>query len=154
MHDPMPRAYIFARTAATILAECEGKLTKLQHEKLVALNTVLQTTNRYGADGFMREIVDTIMEKKAEMILAATTVKDIRELSLPPKPYFDGAKWHISKNSVPEEEMVMWSLTSMAAPLTVEATRRYEELFKRFFGTSINDIFNNQNLTEKSKGGV
>ena len=44
MHDPMPRAYIFARTAATILAECEGKLTKLQHEKLVALNTVLQTT--------------------------------------------------------------------------------------------------------------
>ena len=69
MHDPMPRAYIFARTAATILAECEGKLTKLQHEKLVALNTVLQTTNRYGADGFIREIVDTIMEKKAEMIL-------------------------------------------------------------------------------------
>lgn len=153
MHDPMPRAYIFAQTAATIVAEYDEKPTQLQREKLVALGKVFTATNSYSMDGFMREIVDTIMEKKAKLILAATTVKDVRELSLPPKPYFDGAKWHISKNSVPEEEMVLWSLTSMSAPLTAEATRRYEELFKQFFGVSISDICCNPNLADKLKGG-
>lgn len=153
MHDPMPRGYTFARSAATIIAEQDKEPTKLQQEKLKALGKVFRATNSYAADGFMREIVDTIMEKKAEMILAATTIKDIRELSLPPKPYFDGAKWHISKNSVPEEEMVLWSLTSMFAPLTVEATRRYEELFKQFFCVSINDVICNPNLADNLKGG-
>ena len=153
MHDPMPRAYTFAKATATIIVKHGEKPTKLQREKLAALSKVFNATNSYGADGFMREIVDTIMEKKAELILSATTVKDVRELSLPPKPHFDGVKWHISENSVPEEEMVWWSKASLAAPLTHEAVKRYEELFKQFFGVSINDIIRNPNLADKLKGG-
>lgn len=153
MHDPMPRGYTFAQAAATIIAEQDKEPDKLQREKLKALSKVFRATNSYADDGFMREVVDTIMEKKAEMILSATTIKDVQELSLPPKPYFDGAKWHISKNSVPEEEMVLWSRTSTLTPLTVEATKRYEELFKQFFGASIDDIICNPNLADNLKGG-
>lgn len=88
----------------------------------------------------MKKILDAIMEKKARMILDATSIQDVRELSNPPKPYYDGNKWICSKNSVPEEEMIWWSKTSLRAPLSSEAVERYAELFKQFYGMSVDEL--------------
>lgn len=74
------------------------------------------------------------------MILDATSVNDVREISTLPKPCYDGNKWHSSKNSVPEEEMVWWSKVALKAPLVSEAVKRYEELFEQFYGVSIDEI--------------
>lgn len=94
----------------------------------------------YVKDGFDEKILDAIMEKKARLILDATSIQDVRELSNPPKPYYDGSKWMCSKNSVPEEEMIWWSKASLRALLSSEAVERYAELFKQFYGMSVDEL--------------
>jgi len=36
--------------------------------------------------GFDERLLDSIMEKKAKLILAATSIKDVKDLGDPPKP--------------------------------------------------------------------
>lgn len=142
MNNPMPRMYTYASAITKLAFEHDNEPDKLFNEKFAALKKVYATVEWYAKDGFIDPIVDTIMEKKAQMILDATSVKDVRELSEPPKPQYDGNKWHSSKNSVPEEEMVWWSKTSLKAPLAYEAVKRYQELFKQFFGADVDEIMN------------
>ena len=39
-----------------------------------------------------------------------------------------------SKYCIPEEEMIMWSCTSLKAPLNEAGFKRYMQLFKEVFG--------------------
>ena len=142
MNNPMPRMYTYAMAIAALIVKHDDENDKLLNEKFEAIKRVYATVEWYAKDGFMEQIVDTIMEKKAKMILDATSVKDVRELDNPPKPQYDGNKWYNSPNSVPEEEMVWWSKTSLKVPLSYEAMRRYEELFKQFFGMSVDEMMN------------
>ncbi len=140
MNDPMPRIYTYAMAIATLAIEHDDEADKLLNEKFEALKKVYATVEWYAKDGFMERLLDTIMEKKAKMILDATSIKNVREIADPPKPQYDGNKWHASPSSVPEEEMVWWSKTSMRAPLGYEAVKRYEELFEQFYGVSVDEI--------------
>lgn len=140
MNNPMPRMYTYAMAVAMLAIDHTDELDKLINEKLQALKRTFALVEKYAKDGFERRIVDTIMEKKSKMILDATSVNDVREISALPKPYYDGNKWRSSKNSVPEEEMVWWSKVSLKAPLVSEAVKRYEELFEQFYGVSVDEI--------------
>jgi len=140
MNDPMPRIYTYAMAIAMLAIEHGNEADKLLNEKIEALKKVYATVEWYAKDGFMGRLLDTIMEKKAKMILDATSIKNVRELADPPKPQYDGNKWHTSPNSVPEEEMVWWSKVSLRAPLAYEAVKRYEELFEQFYGVSVDEI--------------
>lgn len=142
MNDPMPRMYTYAMAIATLIVKHGDEKEKLLNEKFEAIKRVYATVEWYAKDGFMERLVDTIMEKKAKMILEATSIKDVRELSSPPKPQRDGDKWYLSQNSVPEEEMIWWSKTSLKAPLAYDAVQRYKELFEQFFGMSVDEIMN------------
>lgn len=101
---------------------------------------VIRCENVYQREEAVKFLVDVIMEKKSRMILDAKTIKDVRELSEPPEPRYTGNGWVVSENSVPEEEMIWWSKTSLRAPLTHEATKRYMELFKQFYGKSVDEL--------------
>lgn len=140
MNNPVPRMYTYAMAIAMLVIDHSDEPDKLVSEKLQALKRTFALVETYAKDGFERRIVDTIMEKKSKMILDATSVNDVRELSVPPKPYYNGNKWLSSKNSVPEEEMVWWSKVSLRAPLVSEAVKRYEELFEQFYGVSVDEI--------------
>lgn len=142
MNEPMPRIYTYAMAIATLAIEHGDEADKLLNEKFEALKRVYGTVEYYAKEGFMKSLVDTIMEKKAKMILGATSVKDVREIASLPKPQYDGNEWYASANSVPEEEMVLWSMTSLRAPLAYEAVKRYEELFEQFYGVSVDEIMN------------
>lgn len=130
MSNRNPRMLTYAMAIAELFVSSEGQKENLLHEKFEALRKSWSYIEVYAKDGFSEEILDAIMEKKAKMILSAKTIKDVRELSEPPKPYYTGNGWAVSKNSVPEEEMVLWSKASLRAPLTQEAMERYMELFK------------------------
>lgn len=140
MSNRNPRMLTYAMAIAELFVSSEGQKENLLYEKFEALRKSWSYTEVYAKDGFSEEILDAIMEKKAKMILGAKTIKDVRELSEPPKPYYTGNGWAVSKNSVPEEEMVLWSKASLRAPLTQEAMERYMELFKQFYGKSVDEL--------------
>ena len=140
MEDRDPRMLIFAMTIAELVVNPERQKDSLVGVKIKALKKSWALLEYYAKDGFSEQILDTIMEKKAKLILDATTIKDINEIAEPPKPQYDGNKWWSNKNSVPEEEMIWWSKASLRAPLSYEATMRYMELFKNFYGKSIHEI--------------
>lgn len=127
-------------TIAELFMRPESESDKLLEEKFEALRKVFSYTEMYEKEGFAAVILDTIMEKKADMILKAATLKDIRELANPPKPHYDGRRWRVSKNSVPEEEMLWWSMASLKAPLNREATERFEDLFRQFYGKDVDEM--------------
>lgn len=137
----MPRLLTYAEALAKLIVESgEPTAEKLREAKYNALQKSWALLETYAAEGFDEEILDAIMEKKARMILFATSVKELHELSGPPKPYYDGDAVRCSLNSVPEEEMIWWSKASLCAPLTQAACDRYMKLFKDFYGASIDEF--------------
>ena len=140
MGERNPRMLTYAMAIAELIVSSESQKESLLAEKFEALKKSWLLLEYYASEGFDEKILDTIMEKKSKMILDATSVKDIRELSEPPKPYYTGNTWVASINSVPEEEMIWWSKASLKAPLSREATERYMELFKAFYGSEADII--------------
>lgn len=133
MNEPMPRDYTYAMAIAALLVE-ENRNKRLWGAKFDAIHTVFETCERYGEESFDSRVVDTIMEKKAQMILDATSVQDVKEIALPPKPRYDGRNWHLTKNNVSEEEMICWAIASTRATLVREACERYLHLLEDFYG--------------------
>lgn len=75
-----------------------------------------------------------MVEKRLKLIAGATTIKDIKEIENEPKPRYTGNGFVTGKFSVPEEEMIVWSLTSLEAPLIPAGFDRYMALFRQVFG--------------------
>lgn len=140
MEERNPRMLTCAMAIAELIVNSENQKETLLAEKFEALKKSWSLLELYASEGFDEKILDAIMEKKSAMILGATSVKDIREISEPPKPYYTGNTWVASENSVPEEEMIWWSKASLKAPLSQEATERYIELFRNFYGSGADKI--------------
>lgn len=140
MEDRNPRMLTYAMAIAELIVKSEGQKDSLIDSKFTALKKSWALLEYYARDGFSEQILDAIMEKKAKLILNATTIKDINEIAKPPKPQYNGNKWWSNKNSVPEEEMIWWSKASSRAPLCYEAAMRYMELFKDFYGQSVEEV--------------
>lgn len=140
MEERNPRMLTYAMAIAELIVNSENQKENLLAEKFEALKKSWSFLELYASEGFDEKILDAIMEKKSAMILDATSVKDIREISEPPKPYYTGNTWVASENSVPEEEMIWWSKASLKAPLSQEATERYIELFRNFYGSGADKI--------------
>lgn len=132
--DPLPWEYVYTFTFVELVFKDEKVPGRLTTAKLDALRKVAGIVETYEKYDFNRKIVDAIMEKKAKMLLEATTHEAIQEIVSLPKPYYDGTKWHVSKYSVPEEELVLWSIASAKAPLIPEAVDRYLAVFKQVYG--------------------
>jgi len=102
--------------------------------KLEAVSKVLQRISFYRSRGFLPHLIHCVFAKKMKMISEATTVKDLRAVSDVPKPHYNGNRVIPSDFSVPEEEIMIWSLTSELGPLNDAGFRRYMELFEELFG--------------------
>lgn len=78
--------------------------------------------------------------QKVQCLSDVTTLGDVKLLLEAPKPHFDGAKWYVGKYTVPEEELMVWSLTSMIEPLNSDACKRFESLFEQIYGINPDDL--------------
>lgn len=140
MEAEYPRTYTYAMAIATLLLSSDGENKKLTYEKFEALRKSASILESYASRGIDNRILDVIMEKKAKMILEATKVSDVRDIAIPKAPEFLGDGWSVSRFSVPEEEMIWWSMTSLKGPLNEPANKRFTELFKGFYGHSPDEL--------------
>lgn len=107
--------------------------------KYEAIRKVLSCTQYYRKHGIMSELVHAVFTKKLKMIKEADRVKDLKAIEKGCVPHFNGNQFIPGPFHIPEEELIMWSLTSLKAPLVSAGMKRYMELFKQVFGV---DIYN------------
>lgn len=87
---------------------------KLFDERVEALVKLYRRAEFYLKQGFLESIVCEFHRKKVEMIMQAETKGEITEILKLSKPHFDGKKFvYTSPYAVEEEELLLWSLTSL-----------------------------------------
>ena len=108
---------------------------KLVCDKIAALVQVNSIIQAYSSEGYDADrLLKPIAEKKIAFIKAAKSKKALEEILKQPKVHYDGN--HIvplGEHYVPEEELIIWSLTSLRAPLISAGTDRIMELMKQVY---------------------
>ena len=99
--------------------------------RLGAVSELQRYLHYYRQLGYMPKLLYAIADKKCRMIASATTKAEMQKLVRPNCPHYDGAGFIPDAYSVPEEELICWSETSLKGPLTAESFQRYMELFKQ-----------------------
>ena len=116
--------------AELIVADMPDSVRNLRFD---AMRQVQDYLHHYEVLGYMPGFLCVIAEKKCRYIMAATTKADMEQIIKPHCPYYDGNRFIPGPYSIPEEEMICWSETSMKEPLTSVGLGRYLELFHQVF---------------------
>ena len=106
---------------------------KLRSRRFDALRKMRGITAQYEKEGFLPELVETIFCKKADFIMRAKTKAELKEIVKPSTPRYSGGIFYPgSPYHVEEEELILWSKTSLKAPLISQGYKRYQELFEKY----------------------
>lgn len=114
--------------AEVIAADVSEHIRMLRFD---AMKRVQSYLHHYEKLGYMPKLLCAIAEKKCEYIMAVTSKAEVEQIVKPSCPHYDGNRFIPGQYSVPEEEMICWSETSLKAPLNSEACKRYLELFRQ-----------------------
>ena len=133
--DVEPLDTVFEQTAILMqLMEISNLKDAYSKAKAAALQNTLRRVNRYRKEGIRNDLVHLVFLKRLELIGKAKLIGDLRQIDHEPKPCFDGVRFYTTEWSIPEEEMIIWSLTSLLAPLKYQAVERYQQLIRDAFG--------------------
>ena len=144
MERANPRELTFVKGILDALLD-QASNAKLREEKFNAIHLAKSLTDKYAEWGIRNDLLDVIMQKKTNLILAADSISDIQRAAKPPKPRHNGATWIEDPFTVPEEELVLWLQMSPEI-----AYRRITKLFTQTFGFSAEDLGRN---VEKANDG-
>ncbi|HIT87123.1 MAG TPA: hypothetical protein IAB62_05095 [Candidatus Coprocola pullicola] len=115
--------------------------------RFFALSDLCNVMKRYCSYGFTNQLLIPICIKKIDFIKKAVSKAEIKRILSFEKPVYYGNQFVGSTYHIPEEELMMLSLTSLEAPLTERGYKRMEELFALWYGKKIEeaerDIRNN-----------
>ena len=117
----------------------------LEEERIKTLQLIFQRAWYYQERGMLEEIILAFVQKKTGMLQKAKTKGELQEISKPPKPVYNGNGFTPGKYDTEEEEVLLWSLTSLQAPLNDPAYKRYEELFCRLLPEKAKILFPEMN---------
>ena len=104
--------------------------------RTLRLNAISQLTahlNYYKKLGYIDRLLYAIAEKKGNMILETTSKTEMEKLLKARAPHYNGNTFFADKYSVPEEELICWSETSLRAPLNDAGAQRYYQVFSEIF---------------------
>ncbi len=120
----------------------DNRLTeKLRSRRFDALRKMRGITAQYEKEGFLPELIETVFCKKADFLMEAKTKAEIEEILKPSTPTYSGGNFQPGNQyHVEEEELILWSKTSLKAPLIPEAQKRYQELFEKYVGNGTKDV--------------
>lgn len=121
--------------AACIMPDPASESQSLSQARKRATQATLQRAAYYRGQSIRTDLVHVVVEKRLKLIARASTVAEIKEIEAEPKPRYTGGKFITSKFSVPEEELIVWSITSTKSPLIPAGVERYASLFRQVFGT-------------------
>lgn len=114
---------------------------KLRSRRFDALRKMRGIAAQYEKDGFLPELVETIFCKKAVFIMKATMKAELEEIVKPSIPRYSGGIFYPGNPyHVEEEELILWSKTSLKAPLIPQGYKRYQELFEKYIGHEAKDV--------------
>ena len=114
---------------------------KIRELQVSALRKLTGQLNYYEERGFSEMLLCAIAEKKGKLILETTTKLEMDRVVSPRAPHFNGNRFTSDKYSIPEEELIAWSETSLKGPLPPEAFNRCRELFNAIFPEESKTIF-------------
>lgn len=120
-----------------VTSEANERLFQLRLNALGELNGRLRA---YENLGYISELVNPIAEKKCALIMKATSKEEMEKILTPHCPHYDGSKFVPNEYTVPEEELICWSQTSLRAPLNQIAHDRYMSLFRSIFPGVLEEI--------------
>ena len=121
----------------TVIIPCIAEIAasdtpdRVKKLRLGAVGALQRYLRHYRQLGYMPKLLYAIAEKKCRMIVTITSKTEMEKLLQPNCPHYDGAKFQPDTYSVPEEELICWSETSLKGPLNAEGFQRYMELFKQ-----------------------
>ena len=123
----------------------------LEEERIQTLQLIFQRAWRYQERGMLDEIILGFVRKKTGMIQKAKTKGELQEISKPPRPVYNGNGFTPGKYDTEEEELLVWSLTCLKAPLNNQAYERYKELFCRLLPEKAKILFPEMNENNQAK---
>lgn len=130
----------YAKCIAELLAD-ETLTEELFCLRMQAMQRLRAITAQFERDGFLKELVESVFCKKAAFIMAATSKSQLEEIVKPSTPHYSCGKFYPrGPYHVEEEELLIWSRTSMIGPIIPSAQKRYEELFEKYCGVKANDL--------------
>ena len=107
---------------------------KLFEAKFAAVFKLRDIVVAYKSHGFLDELPVKIFNKKFDFIFHAGSKADIKEIIAPTKVHYNYNEIVPAGNFyVAEEELILWSLTSLHAPLVHHGYERYMKVFAEIF---------------------
>lgn len=135
--DEIVRIFLLSEALVDVALD-ENAPKSIRVKKIEAVQTAFAINRSHEKYAFREDILETILAKRLLMIREATTIGQLNQITNPKPPHFNGAQFvPASKYSIPEEEMLGWSLASLSAPLNDSAYKRYMELFRQYFGAAL-----------------
>lgn len=121
---------------AKALVEVVLDATSDESEKELRLDCLIQIfgrANTYLKKGFLPDVVEAFFVRKMEGLPLVSTKQDMQDFLKVSTPHYFGGKFTVS--NIPyyseEEELLLWSETSLHGPLIAAGYERYMELFKK-----------------------
>ena len=120
----------------------DNRLTeKLRSRRFDALRKMRGITAQYEEEKFLPELVETVFCKKTDFIMKAKTKAELEEIVKPSRPRYSGGIFYPGNlYHVEEEELILWSKTSLKALLIPQGYVRYQELFEKYVGSEAKGI--------------
>ena len=115
---------------------------KLFEVKFAAVFKLRDTVVAYKEHGFLTELPVKIFNKKFDFIFHADSKADIKEITAPSKVHYNYNEIVPTGNFyVAEEELILWSLTSLHAPLVHHGYERYMKVFSELLPEHAKKLF-------------
>ena len=121
----------------TVIIPCIAEIAasdtpeRVKKLRLGAVSELQRYLHYYRQLGYLPKLLYAIADKKSRMITSTTAKEEMEKLIRPHCPHYNGSRFVPDAYSVPEEELICWSETSLKGPLTAEVFQRYMELFKQ-----------------------
>lgn len=119
---------IIAQTLSELLLS--NKQDKVTELRISALQTLRNQLKYYKELGFIDKLITAIAKKKCKFLMEITSKTEMEKMPKPHCPTYNGNEFIPDSYNIPEEELICWSQTSLAAPLNSAGFKRYMEVFK------------------------
>ena len=121
----------------TVIIPCIAEIAasdtpeRVKKLRLGAVSELQRYLHYYRQLGYLPKLLYAIADKKSRMITSTTAKEEMEKLIRLHCPHYNGSRFVPDAYSVPEEELICWSETSLRGPLNTEGFQRYMELFKQ-----------------------
>lgn len=106
---------------------------KLFCMRFTSIQKLRGMVSEFEEEGFLSELVEAVFCKKADFIMNANTKEAMEKILKPSTPRYSGGNF-VAQGSyhIEEEELLIWSRTSLQGVLIPAGQKRFEELFEKY----------------------